>query len=387
MINQKIHQLHWLCLILGFAFTSNSFGQADSLNHDGRTRYFLVHLPTGYSAQNDYSLVIAMHGGLGSGPQLETQSQLSVKADDAKFIVVYPDGVKSPIGIRTWNAGECCGYAADNNIDDVGFIISLVDSLINKYSIDRDRVYATGMSNGGFMSYRLACEKPDVLAAIAPVASSMSANCQPNKWVPTIHFHSYNDNNVPFAGGRGDGLSNHYNPPLDSVMTIWADGSNCLVYSDTIRQSTDYDHFAWNHCDCYAEYELYITHDGGHSWPGGKKTAVGDPTSTAISANELMWTFFQKHPKCEETLGELPMNASPNAFVFPNPTSDKCTIRVDGIPLDISVHDLNGRQMHHLRIKHEQNQIEFDLSEMPSGFYVIRYIENDRVKIVRLYHL
>ena len=132
--------------------------QYDSIYFDGMYRTYQLHLPSDYDGSQNTSLIIAMHGGFGSGTQLEIQSQLSVKADEENFIVVYPEGVESLLNIRTWNAGGCCGYAMNNNIDDVGFINALMDTLISNYSIDTLRIYATGMSNGAFMSYRLACE-------------------------------------------------------------------------------------------------------------------------------------------------------------------------------------------------------------------------------------
>jgi polyhydroxybutyrate depolymerase len=360
----------FLAIILSF---SVALGQSDSLIHDGLTRYFLVHLPTGYNPQNDYPLVLALHGGVGSGPQLEKQSGLSDKADAEKFILVYPDGVRGQFGIRTWNAGVCCGDAVTEDIDDVGFLITLIDTLEKQFGIASDKIFATGMSNGAFMSYRLACEQPDIIAAIAPVAGSMNMDCEPHKWVPIIHFHSYRDNSIPYLGGRGSGLSKHYNPPLDSILGVWATQTDCKTFKDTLRLSAEYDHFIWDSCDCNSEYQLYLTYDGGHSWPGGNKTIIGDSTSKAISANDLMWDFFLAHPKCERIPGGIGISEINSSSAYPNPTSKWITISESGITSGITLISSSGVVIQNVPIEINHQNFRLDLSSLPSGLYVLKW--------------
>ena len=145
--------------ILIIFFSTGINAQFDSLIWDSIERTYLVHLPSGFNGSENLPLVIAMHGGFGSADNLQNQSQLGEKADEEHFIVVYPEGVQGGVfDIRTWNAGWCCGHASTTDVDDVGFINALLDKLIDDFPIDTDRIYATGMSNGGFMSYRLACE-------------------------------------------------------------------------------------------------------------------------------------------------------------------------------------------------------------------------------------
>lgn len=324
------------------------FSQYDSILHNSINRTYLLHLPPSYIPGNNMPLVIAMHGGFGWGSQLQNQSQLSIKSDNAGFIVVYPEGVKSPFGIRTWNAGGCCGYAMNNNIDDVGFISNLIDSLAATYSIDTQRIYATGMSNGAFMSYRLACERSDKIAAIAPVAGSMNMNvCNPTRGVPVIHFHSFQDNNVPYQGGIGAGTSNHYNPPLDSVLNSWAQFNSCTVNNDTIINNLDYLHVNFKGCNCGNELNLYLTHDGGHSWPGGLSTSSGDPVSTVISANDLMWSFFQQHTLiCSATNTENIAAIKGKMQMYPNPLTEEATFVIpefSGDKYQLKIYDNLGK--------------------------------------------
>ena len=109
--------------------------------HDGMDRTFLLHLPIGYNDSTDIPLIVAMHGGFGNAYSIENQSQLSAKADVENFIVVYPEGVVGGgLNISSWNAGWCCGYASNSNVDDVGFIDALLDTLINLYAVDTNRI-------------------------------------------------------------------------------------------------------------------------------------------------------------------------------------------------------------------------------------------------------
>jgi polyhydroxybutyrate depolymerase len=331
-------------------------------------------MPSAYDGITPLPLVIAMHGGFGSGTQLENQSQLTVKAEQEGFIMVYPDGTGT---IRTWNAGGCCGSAMNNNIDDVGFIDALLDELIANHAIDTTRIYATGMSNGGFMSYRLACELSERIAAIAPVSASMTiAECQPTRSVPVISFHSYQDSSVPYLGGEGDGVSNHYNSPQDSVLTAFALHADCAVLRDTLQHDATMTVVRWHECDCQQEMIHYLTQDGGHSWHGGTGTGIGDPPSTAVSANELMWDFFQQHPLgCELTTGIAAAPLQVGTHVFPNPTSDRLSVIGKGLT-HLTVLDLGGRVV----LSHSSSPrdlVEVDLGTLAPGTYTLLAGEED----------
>ena len=365
-----------LCLLLSCQLTA----QYDSIFVDGLYRTYLLHLPSGYDGSTDLPLVIAMHGGFGSGPQLEIQSQLSVKSDEAEFIVVYPEGVSSPLNIRTWNAGGCCGYAANNDINDVGFISALIDSLANEIAIETHRVYATGMSNGAFMSFRLACEISEKIAAIAPVAGTMNVNlCAPSRAVPIIQFHSFLDSNVPYLGGIGDGVSNHYNPPIDSVQNAWAVMNNCNIVNDTLHNDGNYTQIRWSDCDCGYEQQFYITTDGGHSWHGGMQTPVGDPPSEVINANDLMWDFFQLYSlECESTSVETKLAEELKMTVFPNPAVNRISIKLPDMISPggrFNIYDPNGKFV--LSEQVTSTSFQIDLSDLPDGLYFIRYQNDD----------
>ena len=359
-------------VLLMIMFTSIScYAQYDSIPHDDMNRTYLLHLPTGYDGTNDIPLIVAMHGGFGNAYSIEYQSQLSTKADAENFIVVYPEGVVGGVlNISSWNAGWCCGYASNSNVDDVGFINALLDTLINLYAVDTNRIYATGMSNGGFMSYRLGCELSERIAAIAPVAASMSmVDCNPSRPVPVIDFHSYLDTHIPYYGGIGSGPSNHYNPPQDSVLNVWAENSNCVDLNDTIVHNSEYTFIKWTSCDCNSEVQHYITQDGGHTWPGGVQTTMGDSVSNYISATDLLWSFFQQHSLECSTLSIASEVAEKNrVLVYPNPTNGMLQIQseLDYEQLEISILNVTGQNMFNAK-----NKTELDIRHLPKGAYFI----------------
>ncbi len=270
-----------------------------SLEIEGRQRTYLLNLPPEYYSNSEkFALVIAMHGTGGDAYQFESDYKFTQITDDRQFIVVYPEGVRSSgvLEIRTWNAGYCCNYAADNNIADVEFISKLLDELLENYNIDRERIYATGMSNGGMMAYRLACEMPERIAAIAPVSCTMvtGQGVSPTKPMPVLHIHSERDIKIPSFGGIG--IGDYYYPPLDSVLNVWAEVNGCISGPEIIVDDDAFKLTHWTNCKNDTVIEYYLTKDGGHAWPGSRKVRPrADEPSHVIDANELIMDFFQKH--------------------------------------------------------------------------------------------
>lgn len=347
-----------------------AFAQPGTITVDGLERTYTLRLPSSYNGSTPMPLVIAMHGGFGSGTQLENQSQLTPKGESEGFILVYPDGYPSPINIRTWNAGGCCGYAMNQNINDVGYISALLDQIIATHNIDTLRIYATGMSNGGFMSYRLACELSDRIAAIAPVSASMTIeSCQPVRPVPVISFHSFLDTSVPWQGGIGDGISNHYNSPQDSVLNAFAVHANCTVLNDTVQHDAAMTVIRWHDCDCGAEVIAYNTQDGGHSWHGGTGTGIGDPPSQTVSANDLMWDFFLQHSLDCTSTGVRNESDERTVSVYPQPSDGVIVIRGSSV-IRIEVLDPTGRLVFQMSST-PTDQVSCDLSSLVPGRYLL----------------
>ncbi len=265
---------------------------------DGQPRTFTLNLPPAHAAGRTVPLVIALHGGGGNGAQFEATSHLTEKADAAGFAVVYPDGSSASQGLNTWNGGGCCGYAVNQNIDDVAFMRTLIAQLTGTYRIDAKRIYATGHSNGGILSYRLACDLSDRIAAIAPnaAASMVVTPCNPTRPVPVLHMHSKLDTNVPIEGGAGTGPSQVPYPPLADSLDAWVRLDACATPPTVRIDPPGVTRTTWSPCSGAAAVVLVLTDDGGHGWPGGDPGRTGsDQPSRRVSANELLWAFFERY--------------------------------------------------------------------------------------------
>jgi polyhydroxybutyrate depolymerase len=268
-----------------------------SFVHDGITREYRVHVPASYRPGRPAPMLVALHGGGGDAAFQADDSKyrLISKSDQAGFIAVFPNGYsrwQSGV-LATWNAGNCCGPAEKGRIDDVGFIREVIHRMERQASIDPRRIFATGMSNGAMMSWRLACEAPEI-RAIAPVAGSDNTTaCKPSRPVPVIEFHALDDDHVPFNGGKGDlSVAQVDFVSVPSAQAKW------VRIDRAQRQSTRVLTVSGAHCDLHpampggAPVELCVTDTGGHSWPGGGTQQGRKEPSMAISANDLMWNFF-----------------------------------------------------------------------------------------------
>ncbi|MEY4950234.1 MAG: hypothetical protein RL698_2445 [Pseudomonadota bacterium] len=278
---------------------------ADSLLHGGLTRTFRVHLPGSYDGRTPVPVVLNLHGGFGSGAQMETSSRITGLSDSAGFVAVSPDGVADPVfGIRTWNAGGCCGYAVSSNVDDVGFVRALLDRLEATACIDRRRVYAQGMSNGAILSHRLACELADRIRAIGPVAgTNMTGTCQPMRPVPVFEIHGSADENVPFAGGAGCGSSGVAYPSVPETIEGWRARAGCREKPARGTDRPDAVCQRFTGCAPGVDVEQCTVNGGGHTWPGGTPPLVpgigncpfGLQSQSFVASSEL-WQFFAAHP-------------------------------------------------------------------------------------------
>jgi polyhydroxybutyrate depolymerase len=273
-------------------------------------RHYLLHLPT--PARERPALILSFHGGGGNARQHQRYVQLDAVADREGFLVVYPFG-SGPFRDRllTWNAGGCCGAAMRLNVDDVGFVRALLEDLALRIAYDRSRVYATGLSNGAMMSYRLAAELPEAIAAIAPIAGAMMLGSQvPHHAKPVLHIHSVDDQRALYAGGLGPPFPltavRVLHPSVEARLALWARANGCsggLEEVGSPREWTDASgrlHTATllRYPGCDAETALWRLSGAGHVWPGGIRDyfprMLGAGTQV-IDANEEMWGFFRRH--------------------------------------------------------------------------------------------
>jgi polyhydroxybutyrate depolymerase len=189
-----------------------------SITIGGRNRTFLVHVPPSYTGLIPVPLVLDLHGLGSNSSQQAGLSGFREKSDEAGFIVAWPQGVRN-----SWNAYGCCGTADFLRIDDPAFLRAVVARLGQLGSIDDSRVYITGLSNGGFMTHRMACEAADIFAAAAPVSAPLNTTaftCRPSRPITIVAFHGLNDGIVPYGGGIFQSAQNS--------LTTWASIGGCV---------------------------------------------------------------------------------------------------------------------------------------------------------------
>jgi polyhydroxybutyrate depolymerase len=271
-----------------------------TIDSGGRTRTYFVHTPPGYDGNEKLPLVIVLHGGGGNDESAEKMSGMSDKADAVNFLVVYPAGTGG-VGdhFHTWNSGICCGYALKNSVDDVAFLRALIDKLEYEYAVDPKRVYVTGISNGGMMAYRVACTMADKVAAIAPVAGALDPGCNPSEPVSVIAFHGTDDENVPYHGGMGtkqiDGPRDY--KPVSYAIDFWVKRDGCDAAQKKVELGTLRTE-GYGGCKDGTAVVLDTVVGQGHAWPGGDRLVrLLDKPDPNVRATDLMWTFFQAHPK------------------------------------------------------------------------------------------
>lgn len=287
------------------ATTVSAPGAADldgTLEIAGRERTYHLHLPAG-PTDGPRPMLIGLHGGLGSGEQFERNTAMNAVADANGFIAVYPDGIGGVAGnenLRTWNAGDCCGAAQRERVDDVAFISALIDELTASYSIDTTRVFAAGHSNGGMMAYRLGCELADKIVGVGVYAATLGVpSCEPSVPVSLIHVHGTADQNLPIVGGRGENslAGVDFPPPVEGLEAFVAvDG--CPGPSMTI--DGDITTTTWSDCRDGSGVAFVKIEGASHAWAGGSGPAnerlVG-PAYSGYDASDEIWAFLAAHPR------------------------------------------------------------------------------------------
>jgi len=274
----------------------------------GSQRSYIAHVPPVVSPRA--TVVINLHGGGSNAEQQQRFSGMDAVADREHFVVAYPNGTGRGERILVWNAGTCCGGAPAKGIDDVGFIRAVIEDLSKRMSIDRKRVYATGMSNGAMMAYRLAAEAPGLVAAIAPVSGSMVLMDFHSKHpVPVIHFHSVDDPRALYNGGLGPPFpgtaTRNLHPPVEEQLAKWIAVDGCrgtptvakklIGKAGTPDQGNTATKLVYSPCTTGSNVVLWKLSGSGHVWPGRDvrfERFLGRPTHL-LDANEEIWSFFR----------------------------------------------------------------------------------------------
>ncbi|MCO5259049.1 MAG: T9SS type A sorting domain-containing protein [Crocinitomicaceae bacterium] len=361
----------------------------DSILLDGLQRSYRLYVPSIYNSTSaDRPLVINMHGYTSNATQQEQYTKFSPIADTANFLVVYPQGTYIPSTTDSyWNANFY-----PTGVDDIQFISNLIDTLVANYRIDVNRIYATGFSNGGFMSHTLACELSDKIAAIASVSGTMAiytqygvngSLCNPTRPVPVMQIHGDADNVVPYNGGASINLQI---APVDSVLNFWIHHNNCnsTPSVDNIPDIDTWDnctatHYLWNGGDLGVTIELYRINLGGHTWPGSFPINIWEATNQDMNAPKEIWRFFNSHQLGGTDAGLTSVNKDHFTIdVYPNPTKDVLYIKTT-VKTNITIQDVCGKT-----VLNGTNNTVLDVSHLESGVYfVVDLLNNSKVKFIK----
>ena len=272
--------------------------------HDGRRRHAVASIPVAAPPAAGWPLVLAFHGGQSHPEMMRRFSGLDDYAAAGRAVVVYPAGTGSREGLLTWNGGNCCGEARDQNSDDVGFTRAVIADFALRTPVDRRRVHATGMSNGGMMAYRMAAEAADVIASVAPVAGPLALSAvAPSRPVPVLHFHGSLDQFTPLDGGVGRRSVTRvsHRAVIDGLLD-WVHADGCPV--EPLREPVPcpdagmtIERFTWAPGRAASEVVWYRIEGGGHVWPGRTPDSfLLGPAVPSLDANAIIWAFFARHP-------------------------------------------------------------------------------------------
>lgn len=268
------------------------------------TRTYRLHIPPNLPPNKPVPLVVMLHGALGTSSQAEESYGWNDQAAEHAFMVAYPEGIK-----RSWEVSDnCCGPPAKENVNDVAFIQSMVEDIARTYPIDTNRIYATGISNGGSLAYRLACDTT-IFAAIAPVATNMLGDCSSPAPISVLHIHGAADETFPYGGGpgkrdnngEGERPSDTESPPVPSTIEYWRTIDQCgepfITNEGDVAIST-------TACPQGRAVDLITISGAGHQWPGAKPAKPRaerllrlDPPFMALDATNKIWDFFAQHPR------------------------------------------------------------------------------------------
>jgi len=369
-----------LFCVFTFTFCLFSMVQAQetitaNITHDGIKREYILYVPASYDGRTEVPLLFNFHGYGSNAIQQLFFGDFREIADREGFIIAHPEGTEDLTGSQHWNVGW-----GSSMVDDVGFVSVLIDRLQQEYSIDADRIYSTGMSNGGFISYELACQLSDRIAAIASVTGSMSLptfqTCSPARPMPVMQIHGTADAVVPYEGSA-------ISRPIEQVMEYWVSYNNCdmnpiITAIDDIDMTdqTTVEHIVYPNGKNGVTTELFLVEGGTHSWPG---SIFGFPgTNYDINASEEIWNFFSRF----DINGEIQLSSLEESTIdyditiSPNPAFESIQLCWDwnqsGV-LNVSIHDASGRSV--LSNTQLSNCGEMDIASLKKGVYLIKMID------------
>ena len=357
-----------LLLLTGFIFSSSAQQTINaSITHDGIQRDYIVYIPELYDGSSVVPLVLNFHGFGSNATQQMFYGDFRDIADTEGFLLVHPEGTRF-FGNQFWNVGF---PGLSSTIDDVGFTEALIDELATLYTIDLDRVYATGMSNGGFMSFLLACQLSEKIAAVASVTGSMTQDtfddCNAQLPTPVLQIHGTEDDVVLYN-------ENNLSLPIPDVISYWVDHNNCeTTPTTTTLPDVDVSDGSTIEYSVYEDGDNGITTEhmkvigGGHTWPGSVINTAG--TNQDIDASMEIWLFFSRY----DINGPLSNDDFENnqVTIYPNPTQSKINLSLNySKEVHYKLFSPLGKQLMTGTIASGNEEI--DISHLPSNVYFLK---------------
>jgi len=303
----------------------------ESIIHDGIQRDYTLYFPASYEQNSeDYALIFNFHGFTSNGAQQRLYSRMDLVSDTAQVVMCYPEGIDA-----AWNVGWNFGSMED----DVGFTAAMIDKFVAEHRINSKKVYACGMSNGGFFSYKLACELNDKIAAVASVTGSLvpgqDAACNPGRAVPVLEIHGTADAVVPYEGSTGVAM------PIEDVVQFWVDKNACDddpdiidIPNTSLTDESTASIFRYNTCESDTEVQFIKIENGGHTWPDALLD-IG-VTNRDFNASQYIWEFFSQFtlPTVSSTQEE-DLDVFSKIQLYPNPSSG--SINISHLPINSTI--------------------------------------------------
>ncbi len=342
-----------------------------SFTYEGLLRNYKVHLPPNYNSSITFSLVLNLHGYTSNATEQELYTNFNVIADTANVIVVYPDGINN-----AWNSGWSTPY--HSGVNDVGFLSALIDTMLAKYSINPCKVYSIGMSNGGFMSHRLACELENKIAAIAGVtgmlADSVAFYCQSTRAIPIMQIQGNNDPIVNFNG------SQYAYRSYNDMISWWINHNGCInspssynYPNSSLTDNSTAELSIYNNCNGNSKiYALKII-NGGHTWPGSSVDipTYGNTNRDIHGSNEI-WKFLRQFDCNSGVVGVQEELNNSDYVVYPNPAS--LLVNFSKNVLNLNIFSSSGALLKTV------NNVDFiDVSTYKKGMYFFQITSHDKI--------
>lgn len=368
-------------LLILTAFTLNAQEEMDlTLVHDDIVRTYSLYIPASYSEDESAPLIFNFHGYGSNAFEQTWYGDFRAIADTAGFLLVHPQGTELD-GVSHWNVG---GWTVGSTVDDVGFTEAMIDTLSLDYNIDPDRIYSTGMSNGGYMSFLLACQLSDRIAAVASVTGSMTPetfdNCSPSHPTPIMQIHGTADGTVPYDGDI-------WTESIDDVLNYWTSFNNCSdipVITPVPDINTTDGCTAEQHVYLYGDNGTSVEHykviDGQHTWPGTFFTSAG--TNQDFNASIEIWRFFSQYD-LNGSIAPVSITKQDEALslgAFPNPADQ--AVRIEHLPLQpvqATLRSPSGKTVWEGVLSEDRS--ELDVSQVQSGLYYLT-IGEQSIKIL-----